>query len=52
MCDLKTSRMRRTWPTGGCCAKNYDDDDDGGGGDYDDTMDFSFETWINEFTVT
>ena len=44
------ARMRRTWPTGGCCAKNYDDDD--GGGDYDDTMDFSFETWINEFTVT
>ena len=20
MCDLETSRMRRPWPTGGCCA--------------------------------
>ena len=20
-CDLETSRMRRPWPTGGCCAK-------------------------------
>ena len=20
-CDLKTSRMRRPWPTGGCCAE-------------------------------
>jgi hypothetical protein len=24
VCDLETSRMRRLWPTGGCCAnKNY-----------------------------
>jgi hypothetical protein len=22
VCDLETSRMRRPWPTGGCCAKN------------------------------
>ena len=21
VCDLETSRMRRAWPTGGCCAK-------------------------------
>ena len=21
VCDLETSRMRRPWPTGGCCAK-------------------------------
>jgi len=21
VCDLETSRMRRSWPTGGCCAK-------------------------------
>jgi len=22
VCDLETSRMRRPWPTGGCCDKN------------------------------
>ena len=22
VCDLETSRMRRLWPTGGCCVKN------------------------------
>ena len=22
VCDLETSRMRRPWPNGGCCAKN------------------------------
>ena len=22
VCDLETSQMRRSWPTGGCCAKN------------------------------
>jgi len=21
VCDLETARMRRSWPTGGCCAK-------------------------------
>jgi len=21
VCDLETSKMRRPWPTGGCCAK-------------------------------
>jgi len=23
-CDLETSRMRRPWPTGGCCAKRIE----------------------------
>ena len=23
VCDLETSWMRGSWPTGGCCAKNY-----------------------------
>jgi len=22
VCDLETSRIRRSWPAGGCCAKN------------------------------
>jgi len=26
VCDLETSRMRRAWPTGGCCASNKQTD--------------------------
>ena len=46
VCDLKTSWMRRPWPTGGCCAKKK-----GGEALYEGSLSFENSIWIHVTSI-